>query len=487
MIRRTVSPHRRMRACDTEAMRQPRGTDDLIEIDLIDADPSAFSNRDLAPIPERRPLPRWLIPAAIGIVVVVAASALVWRPWEHEPKWRTFATGPPPTAILTERLLLDGSGSPVDVQLGQDLAGSEPTPYGYVFTETNGTYESDRWALFHSRGSNGGGEATPADATYRVQGMNAKVRRVRVRNTITWGPVDGNYWDAETNLLSRDEALAFADSVGVVEGLPAIERSYRLRDLHPLGDVKTLERVQVLASYLGGEPVLSPFTPTMLTYAGDSGPLHVASIAIPSDGLAVAEFYFGHATPVTAIGMPALLIHSRRLGTMVVWMDGGRLVVVAGQESDEHMVLLANEVRRASPVEWAAVVDAATPHADVTTPIDQVTINGGTTPDGTAWRASITLGNPVVICVHFGPEDTTIGSCIFSTPLSPGLHTIEDPALRAAIVVGVVPADTNTVLRITDLDGVVAIQRPKAIDDSTAAAAALLPPGATYELVELEN
>ena len=487
MTQRAVSLPGGMWACDTEAMRQPRGTDNLIEIDLIDADPSAFGNRELAPVPDRRPLPRWLISTAIGIVLVVGATTLVGRPWEHEPKWRTFATGPAPAAILTERLVLDAHGYPVDVHIGQDLAGAEPTPYGYVFTETNGTYESDRWALFHSRGSNSGGEATPADDTYRVQGMNAKVRRVRVRTTITWGPVDGNYWDAETNLLSRDEALRFSGAVGVVQGVPAIERSYPLRDLHPLGDVKTLERVQVLASYLGGEPVLSPFTPTMLTYVGDAGPLLVASIAIAPDGLAIAEFYFGHATPVSVVGMPALLIHSRRFATMVVWMDGGRLVVVAGRESDDDMVVLANDVRRANPVEWSAVVDVATPHADVTTPIDQVTINGGTTPDGTAWRASITLGNPVVICVHFGPEDTTIGSCIFSTPLSPGLHTIEDPALRAAIVVGVVPADTNTVLRITDLDGVVSIQRPKAIDDTTAAAAALLPPGSTYELVELEN
>jgi hypothetical protein len=472
-------------------MRQPRGTDDLIEIDLIDADPSAFSSRESAPIPERRPRPRWLIATTIGVVAALGATAAVWRPWEQEPKWRTFETGPAPAAVLTERLLLDEPGTPaapVDAHIGQDLSGAEPTPFGYVFAEASGTYESDRWALFHSRGSNAGGEATPADATYRVQGMNAKVRRVRVRHTITWGPVDGNYWDAETNLLSRDEALRFAQAVGVVNGLPALEHSYRLHDLHPVGDVKTLERVQVLGAYLGGEPVLSPFTPTMLTYQRTSGPLRVASIAIPPDGLAVAEFYFGHASPVRANGMPALLIHSRLFNTMVVWMDGGRLVVIAGQESDPEMVVLANAVRRASPVEWAAVVDAAAPRDIVGVPTPQVTINRGTTADGTQWRASITLGNPVVICVMFGgAKVTTIASCIFSTPISPGLHTIDDPALRAAIVVGVVPRDSTTVLRITDLDGVVTVYEPVRIDDTTAAAAALLPPGATYELVDREN
>ena len=468
-------------------MRQPGGTDDLIEIDLIDADPSAFGHRQSTPVAERRPLPRWLIPTAIGVVAALGATALVWRPWEQEPKWRKFSTGPTSASVLSERLLLDVPGAPIDVRLGQDLTAGEPTPFGYVFAEAGGTYESDRWALFHSRGSNSGGEATPADAAYRVQGMNAKVRRVRVRTTITWGPVDGNYWDAETNLLSRDEALRFAESVGVVDGLPALERSYGLHDLRPLGDVKTLGRVQVLADYLGGEPTLSPFTPTVLTYQRNTGPLVLASIAIAPDGLAVAEFYFGHASPTTVAGTPALLIHSRRYGTMVVWMDGGRLMVLAGQESDTTMVVLASTLREANPAEWAGVVEAATPDDTVSAPIDQVTINRGTTSDGTAWRASITLGNPVVICVRFGPEDTKIASCIFTTPLSPGTHAIDDPALRAAIVVGVVPAASTTVLRITDLDGVVTLHEPVLIDHTTAAAAALLPPGATYELVDREN
>ncbi len=342
-------------------MRQPRGTDDLTEIDLIDADPSAFGPRQTTPVAERRPLPRWLIPLAIGVVAALGATALVWRPWEQEPKWRTFSTGPTPAAVLSERLLLEVPGGPIEVRLGQDLTGGEPTPFGYVFAEAGGNYQSDRWALFRSRGSNAADEATPADATYHVKGMNATVRRVRVRNTITWGPFDGNNWGVETNLLGRLEALRFAEAVGVVDGLPALERRYGLHDLRPLGDVKTLGRVQVLADYLGGEPVLSPFTPTVLTYQGDNGPLLVASIAIAADGLAMAEFYFGRSSPTTVAGEPALLFHSRRYATMVVWMDGGRLVVLAGQESGTTMVELANTLREANPAQWAAVVEAATP------------------------------------------------------------------------------------------------------------------------------
>ena len=201
----------------------------------------------------------------------------------------------------------------------------------------------------------------------------------------------------------------------------------------------------------------------------------------------MAEFYLGHASPTTVAGTPALLIHSKRYGTMVVWMDGGRLMVLAGQESATTMVVLANTLREANPAQWAAVVEAATPEDTDSGPIDQVTINRGTTSDGTAWRASITLGNPVVICVRFGPEDTSIASCIFTTPLSPGTHTIDDRALRVAIVVGVVPADSTTVLRITDRDGVVTVHEPVQIDHTTAAAAAALPPGAKYELVDREN
>lgn len=68
--------------------------------------------------------------------------------------------------------------------------------------------------------SNGRGEVTPSKSTAVVRGLQAKVRHVRVRTTVTWGPIDGNYWDVESNRLDGPAALEFANAVGVVEGCP---------------------------------------------------------------------------------------------------------------------------------------------------------------------------------------------------------------------------------------------------------------------------
>ena len=158
----------------------------------------------------------------------------------------------------------------------------------------------------------------------------------------------------------------------------------------------------------------SRFTPTVLTYEGDTAPVVAASIVADSDALAMAEFYFGRGSNIIVHGLPALLIETRRLGTLIVWQEGDRLVAVAGAEPTAQMISLAESVHPATRAEWAQVIDEVT---DVETfrvdTAQQVTFSTGNTPDGLAWRASITLGNPVVICVHFGPADSSMAECIF--------------------------------------------------------------------------
>ena len=467
-------------------MRQPPGTGDIIEIDVIDADPSVFGGHDAPGEPRvRRRPPRRVLVTVVIVVAVMNTAALVWRPWQHAPTWRTFAAAPPAASSLTDQLVLDLPSSRIlGLQPGQNLAADEPTPLGYVFAEADGTYDYGTWALFHSRASNGRGEVTPSKSTAVVRGLQAKVRHVRVRTTVTWGPIDGNYWDVESNRLDGPAALEFANAVGVVEGVPAIERSYSLGALLPLGDVKTLTRVQVLASHLGGEPVLSRFTPTVLTYEGDTAPVVAASIVADSDALAMAEFYFGRGSNIIVHGLPALLIETRRLGTLIVWQEGDRLVAVAGAEPTARMISLAESVHPATRAEWAQVIDEVT---DVETfrvdTAQQVTFSTGNTPDGLAWRASITLGNPVVICVHFGPADSSMAECIFSTPLSPATHVIGTESLNA-FVVAVLPIGIAQQLVVTDVTGNSTAYEPVPVDATTSAVAALLPLGATYELVD---
>ncbi|MGB8859147.1 MAG: hypothetical protein WCC60_07825 [Ilumatobacteraceae bacterium] len=468
-------------------MRQPHATGEIIEIDVIDADPDAFGGEGSATTHhERTPLPRWAIPVAAGLVVALWVTAAIWHPWVPEPKWRTFAPPAAPAAVLTDQLVLGLSPDTViGLDLGQELAPREPTPIGYVFAEPDGTYETNAWALFHSRASAGGSAVEPSDSTDLVRGLQAEVHKVRVRTTIRWGPIDGEYWDAETNRFDKAAALAFANAVGVVDGVPAIERSYRLGALQPLGDVKTLTRVQVLASYLGGEPVLSAFTPTVVTYETSSGPVRAASIGVETpDALAMAEFYFGHSSDITVHGVPALSIASRSLGSVIVWQEGDRLMAVAGSESDAAMRILAESLHAATPDEWAAVVDASQPEVTFSSSPDQVTIGVGTAADGTAWRASVTLGNPTVICVHLGAAEETSSSCTFTTPLSPATHLIEAPTIPASFVVAVVPMTSVDVLRITTADGAVETFHPVPVDDVTSAVVAELPTGSKYTVVD---
>ncbi|MCY7297698.1 MAG: hypothetical protein LH616_00610, partial [Ilumatobacteraceae bacterium] len=115
-------------------MRQPCGPGDIIEIDVIDADPGVFGT-SAAPKPARvhRPRPRWMVPTAIGAVAVCGTVAMVWRPWEHPPEWRTFGPAAPAASPLSDQLILDPEGLDVtSLHEGQNLAADEPTPLGHV-------------------------------------------------------------------------------------------------------------------------------------------------------------------------------------------------------------------------------------------------------------------------------------------------------------------------------------------------------------------
>lgn len=472
-------------------MRQSYGPGDIIEIDVIDADPGVFGPSATArPARVRRPRPRWLLPTAIGVVAVCGTIAMVWRPWEHPPEWRTFGPATPVASSLSDHLILDLPVADIaSLHEGQNLDADEPTPLGYVFAVPDGSYDYEAWALFHSRGSNSAGAALVSESTEIVRGLQAEVHRVRVRTTVTWGPIGGNYWDTETNRLDDDQALAFANAVGVVAGLPAIEYSHDMGSLRPLGDVKTLARVQVLTAYLEGEPLLSKFTPTMLTYQTNSTPVTVASIDTDTDGLAMARFYLGQGSDVIVHGLPGALIDTRRLGKVVLWHEGNRLIVVTADATDEQLVAIAEQVRPATSEEWGEVLSATAepvvPDIEIDITRQAETVDSGTLRDGSPYRLSVTLGNPTVICAHLGSDSVTQGSCVYATPLSPAIHAIHSDNGDIQFVVAVVPHDSPLVLRFTTTTGeAVDIAPTTMLGDSTLAMATPLPLGATYELVD---
>ncbi len=469
-------------------MRQPYGPGDIIEIDVIDADLGVFGPSAAPPAPVRRPRPRWLVPTAIAVAGVCGAAAMVWRPWEPPPDWRTFGPAAPAVASLSDHLVLDLDGVTVtSLHVGPNSDADDPAPLGHVFAAPGGTYEYDAWALFHSGGSNADGAAPVSKSTDLVRGLPAEVRSVRVRTTVRWGPIGGNYWDSETNRLHDDAALDFANAVGVVAGLPAVAYGHNMGVLKPLGDVKTLARVQVLAAYLDSEPVLSKFTPTVVTYEVGSTPVTVASIDTDTDGLAMARFYLDQGRDVIVHGVPGALIETRRIGKVVVWHEGNRLVVVTADVTDDQLLAMAKAVRPATQAEWdqviAATAAAPTDPGEDVTPAS-LTIGAGLTPDSDYWRGSITLGNPTVLCIHdLQATGVSEASCVYTTPLSPSTHVVDHEGIGSTFVSAVVPTGSR-VLRITNPAGEFVDFQPIGLDDTTAAVAALLPPGATYDLVE---
>ena len=470
-------------------MRQPYGPGDIIEIDVIDAEPGVFGSA-VAPRParQRKPRPRWLLPAALGVVAVCGAVAMVWRPWEHPPDWRTFGPASPAASSMSDHLILGPEGFDItSLHEGQNLDADEPTPLGHVFAVPGARYQFDTWALFRSRRSTSAGEARISESNDAVRGLPADVSRVRQRRTVTWGPVDGNYWDAETNGLESDEALEFANAAGVVEGLPALSYSYDLGDMEPLGDVKTLARVQVLTAYLGGEPVLSKFTPTLVTYEVGDRAVTVASINTGTDGLAVARFFLGQGRDVLVHGLAGAVVDTGQIGKVVMWHEGDRLIVIAAEVTDDDLVALAEAVRPATAIEWDELAAATAPEA--TNSGDDIAafsqpIGAGPLADDVYWEATITLGNPTVICVRSLTEDEpNSGSCIYTTPLSPSTHIVMHEGLRATFVTAVAPTG-DEVLRLTSASGDFVDFEPFALNATTEAVAAFLPEGATYELLD---
>ena len=469
-------------------MRQPYGPGDIIEIDVIDAEAGVFGPAAPRPHRVRKPLPRWLMPTACGVVAVCGAVALVWRPWENPPDWRTFGPAAPAVSSMSDRLILGPEGFDIiSLHEGQNLDADEPTPLGHVFAVPGARYQFDTWALFRSRRSTSAGEARVSESSDLVRGLPADVSRVRQRRTVTWGPIDGNYWDAETNGLESDEALEFANAVGVVEGLPALAYSYDLGEMEPLGDVKTLARVQVLTAHLAGEPVLSKFTPTLVTYQVGDTAVTVASINTGTDGLAVARFFLDQGRDVLVHGLPGAVVDTRRIGKVVVWHEGDRLVVVAAEVTDDDLVALAEAVRPTTAAEWNDVIAATAPEA--TDSGDDITafsqpIGAGPLANNVYWEATITLGNPTVICVRsLAEEGSGDGSCIYTTPLSPSTHIVMHEGLAGTFVIAVAPTG-DQVLRLTSASGDFVDFEPFALDATTEAVAAFLPENATYELLD---
>ncbi len=432
-------------------------------IDLIDVDRAVFV--DNAP----RPGINWsqVVLKAVGLLAVLAVAIAVW--WPEPPEWRVFKPAPVPVAGLTDELVLDDPpGQLIQVELPPAPTGVRPE-LGYVFGEPYGRYLTRRWALFRTRTSSL--QSAPQSTTLAtVNGVGAKLRRVRVRREVEWGPIDGRTWRVTTNMLDESQALEFANQVGLVDGLPALRTRYDLGDMVPIGSVAAFDCVVLLTDLFHDEHGTGAAQPTLLRWGTPEDPVSLGSIAVPSDALPMVEFVLGAGEPTTVHSQPAVMIKSRVLADWVIgWVEDGRLILVAGNVSPEELLALAETVRPATDDEWAEVVLASqTPLSIPLFPVDTTSVNFGdnvTLYEGVDPETGATFsfsaqisGKGLLMCINEQSDVGSTGSCGVEQPSGLELPLLwagdgEGHSLVLAVVERGLGEDAE--LRITLADGTI--------------------------------
>lgn len=187
-----------------------------VQIDLIDVDAEVFTDSDELHAPNR-----WRqVITTLAVLGLTAGAAVVWWPTAKPPEWRVFHNAPVPAAGLTEELVFDQAPGPLATAKLAPAPTDIKPELGYVFGEPDGTMLTRRWAMFRTSFTNDVDAAPAPTDVPQVNGVTAAVHRVRVRRTVTWGPVAGRNWDVTTNMLDEADSLDFANHVGVVDGDP---------------------------------------------------------------------------------------------------------------------------------------------------------------------------------------------------------------------------------------------------------------------------
>lgn len=375
-------------------MRDEFGEIDPDEIDIIEADPGAFGPAPRAdgagegdgtngagPTTSPRRSRRTLV-IAIGAALLVAAAAtvIVWRPWSSDDHHLSLPSHTVAAATLTERLVLDrppvdptssaiGAPGGGETTFGDQFADAE----GYFFVGPNAKMTFDgssegQWAAFYAvpkdsdnapsitvEDGKEGGTVQGAPATIDQQGPGQLVE-------VEFGPVDGYLISVASSGLSKQQALALAEVVGVENGIPVVRDSTALLDLQPLGSMAAYAATyELLLSAQSGGAFPTERT-VSVQYGTDENAVSVTSREVSDkEWLKMAEFVLGGAADHTVHGHPAIAVETTGRGfgadaTIVCWEEGGRMIMVTGHDDVDATLLLAESVRPATDEEWDAVV-----------------------------------------------------------------------------------------------------------------------------------
>lgn len=417
--------------------------DEVEIIDFIDADPSAFdangpvtgqagteqpASEQLVATRHRR---RWLIPTAVIGVAAIAAGAFAWSPWTDDDT-TAFPDGGAPELTLTDRLVFDDPPAELTAaSLGADGGGSLndglQDALGFFFAEPGASWDftsgqtTGTWAGFvaiaadnenaPSVDEDNGGES--ADT---IQGAPAVVHPVSGgARGITFGPANGLMFDVVTAGMSLAESLAFAESVGIDNGVPVISDGSVMGAMEPLGGISDYS-----VAIGTGFAAMSPFSeePGIVSAyygefdfngAGNRAPTYsIATQPVSgSSTLSMLQFVLGGETGQTVHGQPAIVVAEIESGfglahvtsSLVAWVESGRLIVVTGADGAEATMALAETVRPATDNEWAHVVEVAQNSFDPSIPLfpaaETVTLHTLVDPE---------TGNTVAVTVEIGDD-----------------------------------------------------------------------------------
>ena len=362
-------------------MRDEWGPVDPDEIDLIEPDVGVFG----APAegggeagageaaPHKRA--RWMVPTAVAAVLAVGAAGAVavWQPWADDGSVQLdggSTSDDEPT--LSERLVIGALADELQTGTRSDVETSgifDSGTVGYIFSAPGAhidfSGDSGRWAAFLAAPEDTDDISMPEDTPLTIQGAPGGFDENDGSNQgldLTFGPVGGKLINVVGVGLTKAEILALAEVIRIDGDAITITDGAALADLEPIGPIDVYAAVLTVTLTVAGGG-FAPGGSTMLCYgpAGTTCLAHADSLG--EETMAMAKFFFSAGNPTEVHGQPAFFADldlgeaafgDAALGDQrhLVWVEGGRLLVVSGDVEDDELLALAESVRVATDEEW---------------------------------------------------------------------------------------------------------------------------------------
>lgn len=325
-----------------------------------------------------------MVPAAVLVVSIFAVTALlvIWKPWVNEFHVRlALPSTPQVEPTLTEQLVF---GNPPDtlslasVGGAVDISNTLTNADGYLFAAANATLNlgqggSGRWAAFYAGRSAADPQSVPTGdgaVEVTVQGApGAILTSLDSQNIeVNFGPIDGRVTSVVTSELTQRETLAFAETATFENGVPVVSDAGTLAGLQPLGDISSFGTVFSFVA-TAANPASAEAAVVTAQYGPEEKRFTVTSHVADDTDLKLLRFVLGGDVNAQVHGQQALtyvanpsesLLALRvELGSVVAWVEGGRLIMVTGKLEVPELLKLAETVRPATAQEWAQVSQVA--------------------------------------------------------------------------------------------------------------------------------